>query len=365
VQVPFVSLERQFRDLHDELLAAFERVGASGMYVLGEELERFEAEVAAYCGARYALGVANGSDALFLILKALGVGPGHEVITCPNSFIASAWVIVAAGARPVFVDAAEDSNIDVRRIDAAVTPRTRALIAVHLTGRPVEMDAVNAIAGKHAFAVIEDAAQAIGARYKGRRVGSLATAGGFSLHPLKNLGVYGDGGLVTTNDRAIYERVLKLRNHGLRSRDECETWGYNSRLDPLQAAFASVKLKRLDPWNARCREIAARYRDGLADVVWVPRDRAHEEPVYHNFIIRSEQRDRLIEHLARCGVGTRIHYPIPIHLQECARHLGHREGDYPEAERQARTILSLPIFPELTEPEIAHVIGSVRSFFHS
>jgi len=364
MQVPFVSLERQFHDLHDELLAAFERVGASGMYVLGEELERFEAEAAAYCGARYALGVANGSDALFLILKALGVGPGDEVITCPNSFIASAWVIVAAGARPVFVDAAEDSNIDVHRIDAAVTPRTRALIAVHLTGRPADMDAVNAIAGKHGLAVVEDAAQAIGARYKGRRVGSLATAGGFSLHPLKNLGVYGDGGLVTTNDRAVYERVLKLRNHGLRNRDECETWGYNSRLDPLQAAFASVKLKRLDSWNARCREIAARYRDGLAGVVWVPRDRAHEEPVYHTFIIRSEQRDRLIEHLTRCGVGTRVHYPIPIHLQECARHLGHREGDYPEAERQARTILSLPIFPELTEPEVAHVIGSVRSFFH-
>lgn len=364
MQVPFVSLGRQFRDLHDELVAAFERVGESGMYILGEELERFEAEAAAYCGTRYALGVANGSDALFLALKALGVGPGDEVITCPNSFIASAWVIVAARAKPVFVDAAEDFNIDVQRIEAAITPRTRALIPVHLTGRPADMDAVNALARKHRLAVIEDAAQAIGARYKGRRVGSLGTAAGFSLHPLKNLGVLGDGGLVTTDDSAVYERIVKLRNHGLRNRDECEMWGFNSRLDPLQAAFASVKLKHLDAWNNRCRAIASRYRDGLADLVRVPRDQSYEEPVYHNFIVRLERRDQLIEHLGKCGVGSRVHYPIPIHLQQCARQLGYGQGDFPEAEAQARSIVSLPIYPELTEPEIAHVIASVQAFFH-
>lgn len=363
MDVPFVGLQRQFHALHDELAAAFERVGASGMYIMGEELERFEAQAAAYCGTRHALGVANGSDALFLVLKALGIGPGDEVITCPNSFIATAWVIVAAGAKPVFVDAAEDYNLDVAKLESAISSRTRAIIPVHLTGRPADMDAINAIAARRGLAVLEDAAQAIGARYRGRRVGSLGTAAGFSLHPLKNLGVYGDGGLITTDDSALHERLAKLRNHGLRNRDECQVWGFNSRLDPLQAAFAAVKLPRLDGWNERCRQIAAQYREALQECVWVPRDRPHEEPVYHNFVIQLERRDALIEHLNARGVGSRIHYPIPIHLQECASQLGYRKGDFPVAERHARTILSLPIYPELTQPEIEHVIGSVRSFF--
>ena len=363
MHVPFVSLNRQFRELRDELVSAFDRVGNSGMYIMGEELERFESEVAAFCGTRYAIGVANGSDALFLALKALGIGPGDEVITCPNSFIASAWVIVAAGAKPVLADARDDYNIDPVAVAAAITPRTRAIIPVHLTGRPAAMDEINAIASKHGIAVVEDAAQAIGARYRGRRVGSLGTAAGFSLHPLKNLGVYGDGGVVTTGDRAVYDRIRLLRNHGLRNRDECEVWGYNSRLDPLQAAFASLKLKHLDSWNARCREIATCYREGLADLVWVPHDRLEEEPVYHNFIIRLERRDALIEHLTKRGVGSRVHYPIPIHLQECARTLGYREGDFPVAELQAKSILSLPIYPELEMREIEYVIRSVRGFF--
>lgn len=362
MQVPFVSLDRQYRELREELVAAFDRVGTSGMYIMGPELERFEAEAAAFCGTRYALGVADGSAALFLSLKALDIGPGDEVITCPNSFIASAWVIVAAGAKPVFADAGEDYNIDAAAVEAAITPRTRAIIPVHLTGRPAAMDEINALAAGRGIAVVEDAAQAIGARYKGRRVGSLGTVGAFSLHPLKNLGIYGDGGLIATNDQAVRDRVAMLRNHGLRNRDECEIWGYNSRLDPLQAAFASVKLKRLDGWNARCREIASRYRQGLKDVVWVPRDAPGEEPVYHNFIIQLEQRDAMIEHLTKRGVGSRIHYPIPIHLQECARSLGHQRGDFPVAERQATRILSLPIYPELSDAEISYVIEAVRSF---
>src|SRR6267142_4806801 len=259
-QVPFVSLDRQYLDLRDELHEALDRVGRSGMYIMGEELERFEAEAAAFCGTRHALGVANGSDALFLILKALDIGPGDEVITCPNSFIATAWVIIAAGARPVFVDVTEDYNIDPTLLERAITPRTKAIIPVHLTGRPADMDRVNDIARRRRIAVVEDAAQAIGARYKGRRVGSLGTAASFSLHPIKNLGIMGDGGIVTTDSRDIYERISKLRNHGLRNRDECEIWGYNSRLDPLQAGFASIKLKRLDAWNQRCREIASRSR---------------------------------------------------------------------------------------------------------
>lgn len=363
MQVPFVSLDRQYRGLRDELVAEFDRIGTSGMYIMGEALDRFEKEAAAFCGTRYALGVANGSDALFLVLKALGIGPGDEVITCPNSFIASAWVVVAAGATPVFADAAGDYNIDPAKLAAAITSRTKAIIPVHLTGRPADMDAINEVAARQSIPVIEDAAQAIGARYKGRRVGSLGLAGGFSLHPLKNLGVIGDGGMITTDDAALYDKMNKLRNHGLRNRDECEIWGYNSRLDALQAGIASIKLKHLDAWNKRCREIAGRYREGLKEFVWVPTDKPYEDPVYHNFVIQLPERDRMIDHLAKLGVGSRIHYPIPIHLQECARSLGYKEGDFPVAERQAKTILSLPIYPELTDDEIGYVIDCVGRFY--
>ena len=363
MHVPFVSLERQYLALREQLIAEFDRVGKSGMYIMGETLARFEAEAAEFCETHYALGVANGSDALFLALKALGIGPGDEVVTCPNSFIATAWVIVAAGAKPVFVDVTPDYNVDVARLEAALTPRVKAVIPVHLTGRPADMDAVNALAASHRFAVVEDAAQAIGARYRGRRVGSLGTVAGFSLHPLKNLAVMGDGGLVTTSDRVIYERIVKLRNHGLRNRDECEIWGYNSRLDPLQAGIASIKLRHLEQWNRRCREIAARYSEALSGVVWVPRDQAHEECVYHNFVIQLDDRDRLMAHLERRGVGSRIHYPIPIHMQECARPLGYRAGDFPVTEALSKRMVSLPIYPELTEAEIEHVVRSVLSFF--
>lgn len=363
MQVPFVSLDRQYRNLREELIAEFDRIGQSGTYILGDTLERFEREVATFCDTRYALGVASGSDALFLSLKALGVGCGDEVITCPNSFIATTWAIVATGARPVFVDAADDYNIDVNQIEAAITSRTRAIIPVHLTGRPVDMDRVNEIARQRRIDVIEDAAQAIGARYKGRRVGSLGDAAGFSLHPLKNLGVLGDGGLVTTSNVKLYEKITKLRSHGLRNRDQCEVWGYNSRLDPLQAGIASTKLSYLERWNRRCRDIASSYRDGLKEIVWVPQDRDWEECVYHNFVIRLDDRDRMIQHLADCGIGTRVHYPIPIHLQECARTLGYKLGDFPVAERQAQTMLSLPIYPELTDEEVWYVVKSIKSFF--
>ena len=349
--------------MRDQLMAEFDRIGTSGVYILGETLERFEVEAAAYCGVPHAHGDANGSDAHFLNLKALGIGPGDEVITCPNSFVATAWVIVAAGARPVFVDVTEDYNIDPALLERAITPRTKAVIPVHLTGRPAEMDSVNDIARRKGIAVIEDAAQAIGARYKGRRVGSLGIAAGFSLHPIKNLGVMGDGGFVTTIDRSLHERIHKLRNHGLRNRDECEFWGYNSRLDPLQAAVAILKIRRVDGWNERCRQIASRYRSGLKDLVWVPHDRAHEEPVYHNFIIQVEHREDLVRHLASRGVDSRVHYPIPIHLQQCAKDLAYGKGDFPVTEGLAQRILSLPIYPELTDAEIEYVIASVRSFF--
>jgi dTDP-4-amino-4,6-dideoxygalactose transaminase len=361
--IPFVDLARQFHSMESQLTQAFLAVGRSGGYIMGERLESFERKVAEFLDVRYVLGVADGSDALFLVLKALEVGPGDEVITATNSFIASAWVIAAAGATPVLVDVCEDFNIDPAKVEAAITPRTKGIIPVHLTGRPAAMDEINAIAVRHSLFVLEDAAQAIGARYRGKRVGGLGTAAGFSLHPLKNLGVYGDGGFITTNDGALDAKLRKLRNHGLRNRDECEMWGFNSRLDTMQAAFAEIKLERLDGWNARCREIAKAYAKGLSAYVQVPVDQAWEECVYHNFVIRTDRRDALVAHLKERGVDTRVHYPIPIHLQESAKSLRYKPGEFLNAERYAKTMISLPIYPELTPAEVGYVVRTVISFF--
>jgi dTDP-4-amino-4,6-dideoxygalactose transaminase len=362
MKVPFVSLERQYVELRNELMAEFDRVGRSGIYIMGETLELFEREAADFCGTRFAVGLANGSDALFLALKALGIGPGDEVITCPNSFIATAWTIVAAGATPIFVDSKDDYNIDPDKILKSITTKTRAIMPIHLTGRVADMDAINSIAEKHGLSVIEDAAQALGAEYKNKRAGSLGAIGCFSLHPLKNLGVYGDGGLLTTDREDIYREILKLRNHGLINRDECELWGYNSRLDSLQAAFASIKLRRLNQWNSRYREIATYYRDSLSRYVWVPCDQPYEMPVYHNFVIRTPKRDSLRIFLDQHGVETRIHYPIPIHLQRAAQAMGHKKGDFPVVESQIETMLSLPIYPELRDDEMRHVVETIKSF---
>ena len=363
ITIPFVDLARQFRSIEPALTQEFLSVGRSGGYIMGERLESFERKAADFLGVSHVLGVADGSDALFLVLKALGIGPGDEVITAANSFIASAWVIVAAGARPVFADVLDDLNIDPESVRRAITPRTRAIIPVHLTGRPAAMNELNQIATDHGIYVVEDAAQAIGARYHGKRVGSLGIAAGFSLHPLKNLGVYGDGGLIATDDGALASTLRKLRNHGLRNRDECEIWGYNSRLDTMQAAFAEVKLALLDGWNERCSQSAESYRSGLADYVQVPQDQPWEECVYHNFVIRTDSRDELMEHLKACGVDTRVHYPIPIHMQDAARDLGYKLGDFPNAEKFAKTMISLPIYPELEDAEVEWVISSVKSYF--
>jgi dTDP-4-amino-4,6-dideoxygalactose transaminase len=366
LNVPFVSIGRQYKFLRDELTQAFDEIGSSGIYIMGDVLEDFENEIATYCQTKYALGLANGSDALFLSLKAMGIGEGDEVITCPNSFIASAWVIESTKAKTVFVDCAEDYNIDVKKLEQAITNNTKAIIPVHLTGRPAQMDSINLIAEKYNLYVLEDAAQAIGAKYKGKRVGSLADAGAFSLHPLKNLGVMGDGGVFTTDNKELYETVKKLRNHGLKNRDECELWGFNSRLDSLQAKLASIKLKHLDNWNDRFREIANIYRNGLKHLVITPSDTGDEECVYHNFVIRVAQnhRDKLMQFLLSRGVETKIHYPIPIHLQECAANLHYTNGDFPLAERYALEMISLPIYPELTNEEVDKVITSIRIFFN-
>lgn len=365
IKVPFVSLERQYLPLKDEFLHAFDEICSSGQYIMGDALDVFESEIAQYCETDYALGLANGSDALFLALKAMNIGYGDEVITCPNSFIASAWVIEATKARTVFVDCDYDFNIDTNKIEEAINDKTRAIIPIHLTGRPAKMDEINEIACKYNLQVIEDSAQAIGARYKGKRVGALGDAAGFSLHPLKNLGIIGDGGFFTTNDKSLYEKVKKLRNHGLKNRDECEMWGFNSRLDSLQAKLASIKLRHLDSWNERFRAIASTYRDNLNDIVITPKDSIDEESVYHNFVIRvdKEIRNNLMEYLLTKGVETKVHYPIPIHLQECAFNLDYKNGDFPNAENFALEMISLPIYPELNEEELNYVISSIKEYF--
>lgn len=361
--IPFVNLGRQFRSLEKEFEEVFLDIGRSGTYIMGEHLENFENDAAAFCNVKHCIGVGNGSDALFLVLKAMGIGPGDEVITAANSFIATVWVIVATGAKPVLVDVGEDFNIDPDCMEAALTFKTKAVIPVHLTGRPAAMDEVNAIALSKNLIVLEDAAQAIGAKYKGRPVGSLGDAAGFSLHPLKNLGVYGDGGLITTNDSELDRALRKLRNHGLRNRDECEVWGFNSRLDAMQAAFASIKLKRLNGWNSRCLEIAEFYRNALKNIVQVPVDKPFEHCVYHNFVVCTDRRDKLMSYMSLRGVDTRVHYPIPIHLQEAALSLGYGLGDFPNAEKFAKSMISLPIYPELTNDEVDYVVSVIQSFF--
>lgn len=360
--VRFVDLGRQYLRLRTEILEKFDEISRSGDYILSREGAAFEQEFADYCGVPHAIGVGNGSDALLLSLLALGVGPGDEVVTVPNSFVASAWVIARTGARIVFCDTGEDMNMDPARLREAVTPKTKAVLPVHLTGRVADMDAILKVAREFNLRVVEDAAQAVGARRNGRRAGAFGDCAGFSLHPLKNLHVHGDGGVITTPDPDICAFLKKSRNHGLRNRDECEFWGMNSRLDEVQAAIARIKLPRLDEWNERFRTLAGRYRLGLEGVAGIPGEESGEEPVYHRFMIRHEQRDALQAHLAARGVETKVNYPIPLHLQPAAAGLGYREGDFPVAERLARTILSLPLYPELEEDDVDYVIETIKDF---
>ncbi len=362
--VPYVDMARETAPLLDELRHAADRVLRSGLYILGEEVTAFEAEFAAYCGAGHAVGVGNGTDALTLALRAVGVKAGDDVLTAANSFTASAACAAALGARPVFADVGEDMNLDPQRLSDAITPRTRAIVAVHLTGRPADMDGILAVADASGIPVVEDAAQAAGAIYKGRRVGTFGKAAAFSLHPNKTLGAFGDAGILVTDDSDIHAFLLRARNHGL-GEGGCTFWSVNSRLDPLQAALLRVKLPHLDEWNARRRDIARLYREAIASTVTTPTEHPHEQPVYHTFIIRSDHREALSRHLARCGVETRIHYPVPLHAQPAAfraPEAGVPPGGLPMTERLAREILSLPIFVTMTRGEIDHVIGAIREF---
>lgn len=363
--VPYVNLALQHRDLKPRLLAAVERVLDHGNFILGPEVSAFEERFAAYCGARYAIGVDNGTSALFLVLRSLGIGPGDEVITATNSFLASASAVALVGARPVLVDVRDDFNIDPERVEAAITPRTRAIIPVHLTGRPADMDAILDIAQRRGLHVVEDCAQAVGAAYRGQRVGSFGVAGCFSLHPLKTLNAIGDGGVITTNDPDLYATLRKARNHGLRNRDECEFWSYNCRLDTIQAAILLVKMDYLEEWTSARRANAAFYQAQLRDVVRVPEDKPHEYAVYHTFIIQAERRDELQKYLLSRGVDTKVHYPIPIHMQDAAKGLAYETRNFPTAEHQMLQILSLPIYPELTPTQRELIVDVVQEFYQA
>ena len=366
--VPFVDLQAQYRSIRAEVDAAVQRVLDTSAFILGREVEAFERAFAGYVGARECVGVSNGTAAIQLALQACGVGPGDEVIVPANTFFATAEAVSTAGATPVFVDCTPDTcNIDPGQIEAAVTPRTRAVIPVHLYGQPADLDPIFAAAGRHGLLVIEDAAQAHGARYKGRRVGALGRAGCFSFYPGKNLGAYGEGGAVVTDDPAVARRLRMLRDHGSEVKYRHELVGYNSRHEGIQGAVLGVKLKHLDEWNALRRAHAARYRELLAPLadsgaLSLPFEAEYAEHVYHLFVVQTGARDSLQRHLSAAGVQTGIHYPVPVHLQPAYAPLGHREGDFPNAERQARRVLSLPMYAELSEPRLRYVADAVADF---
>lgn len=361
--IPFLDLRAGYDELRPDIDAAISRVLDSGMYILGEEVAAFEREYAAYCGCKHAIGVANGLDALHLALRAMGVGPGDEVIVPSNTYIATWLAVSQCGATPVPVEAVEGTgNLDPALIEAAITSRTKAILPVHLYGQSADLDPILAIAAKHGLRVLEDGAQAQGARYKGRRIGGHGDAVAWSFYPGKNLGAYGDAGAITTNDDALAEQLRALRNYGSRVKYVNDVQGWNSRLDPLQAAVLRVKLVHLDDWNARRRAIAARYLDGLRDAgVALPEVPDWAEPAWHLFVVRSERRDALQAHLGEAGIGTLIHYPLPPHRQQAYAELGFSADAFPIANRLADQLLSLPIGPHQPEAATAAVIDAVRA----
>src|ERR1700726_1200209 len=363
-QVPFVDLGAQYRTIAAEINEATSRIIQEADFILGREVRLFEEEFAAFCEVQYAVGVDSGTSALELALRAYDIGPGDEVITAANSFIASALAISHAGATPVLVDVDPFTyTIEVAAIERAITSRTKAIIPVHLYGHPADMDPIVHLAQRHGLVVIEDACQAHGARYKGKRAGSLGHAAAFSFYPGKNLGAYGDAGVVVTSDDAVAKRLGMLRNYGQKEKYQHMFRGYNRRLDTLQAAVLRIKLKHLEEWNDARRQHAKSYgrllgQSGIA----VPRAAAHCESVWHLYVIQIDQRDALKEHLAGRGIGVGIHYPIPIHLQPAYRDLGYRPGDFPVTEDYARRILSLPMYAELTPEIIGRVAETLSEF---
>lgn len=364
--VPLLDLNVQFAAIEEELRAAMERVLVSQHFILGPEVEALEQEVASYSQCAYGIGVSSGTDALLAALMALEIGPGDEVITTPYTFFATAGCIVRLGARPVFVDIDPDSyNIDPAAIEAAITRRTKAILPVHLFGQMAEMEPIMEIAARHGLAVIEDAAQAIGAEYQGRRAGSIGHLGCFSFFPSKNLGGFGDGGMVVCNDPALADRMRLLRGHGARPKYHHQIVGGNFRLDALQAAVLRVKLRYLDDWTAGRQRNAARYRQMFTtagvEAIGLPVDRGVGRHIYNQFVIRLAQRDGLVAHLKARQIGHEVYYPVPMHVQECFVSLGYRAGDFPASEAAARETVAIPIYPELTETQQQFVVNTIAA----
>lgn len=361
--IPFVNFTKRYANDRDEILKAVDEVFSSGSYILGQYVEEFEKAIANYLSCKHVLGVANGTDAIILCLKAFNIGPGDEVIMPVNSFIASGGAVAAVGATPVFCDITDDLNIDTNQLAGLITNNTKAILPVHLTGKPASMQPIMDIAKEFNLKVIEDAAQSIGASYKNNKAGTIGNAGCFSLHPLKNLFVYGDGGLITTNDTELYNKLLLLRNHGLKDRDTCECWGLNSRLDSIQAKLGVIGLNHLEEWTKIRRSNAKQYQEGLSNIVTTPNDQEECFSVYHNFVIQTPKRDALMAFLSSHNIESKVHYPVPMHLQPAAKSLGYKKGDFPVAERMQQEMLSLPIHTDLTTGEIAYIIDKIILFF--
>jgi len=363
--VPYSYLDRQFSDI-DAYLDDIRQVVQAGDFTLGAAVERFEEQFAALTGLPHAVGVGSGTDALILPLRALGIGPGDEVITPPNTFVASVAAIVMVGAKPVFVDNNDEYTIDVNQLDAAITPRTKAVLPVHLTGNPADMPAITHICERRNLAIVEDAAQAILAAIDGKHVGSWGAAAGFSLHPLKNLNVWGDGGVVVTRSAAMRDKLRLLRNHGMATREDIHIWGANSRLDSVQAVVALRLMSQVRDITDRRIANARRYDRSFADmsdVITIPRRRPNVCQVFHTYVILVSERDRLLQRLLERGVRAKVHYPVPLHLQPAASGLGYKPGDFPVCEAHCRSMLTLPVHQHLTSQEIDSVAGEVRRFY--
>jgi len=365
MEVKYLDLYKQFND--DELWGKVKDVFSTCQFIMGPQVEEFEAGFASLCKTPYALGVNSGTDALFLALKALGIGSGDDVITAPNSFIATTGAIVAAGARPVFVDVGPDYNMDVNLIESAIAPQTKAILPVHLTGFPADMPAIMDIARKRNLYVVEDAAQAVSASIHDKPVGSFGDVGCFSLHPLKNLNACGDAGALTTKSKEIYDKIKMLRNHGLKNRDEIDCFGYNSRMDTIQAVVATHGLGKIEEITANRRENARLYDDALAHLapdLLFPEKKNGFNPVYHTYVVKVKNRAELRSHLEKNGVETKVHYPVPNHLQQPCARLGHKKGDFPVCEQQSESIVSLPIHQSLSKDQIFYVSDLIKQFYN-
>lgn len=363
MSIPLVDLKAQYDSIRPDIDAAIQRVIDATAFIMGPEVTAFEQAFAAYCGAKHAIGVSSGTAALFLNLIGYGIGPGDEVITTPFTFFATGEAISQAGARPVFVDIDPHTyNLDPALIEAAITPYTRAIMPVHLYGQPAHMEPINAIAQAHGLKVIEDAAQAHGSRYNGQRAGSLADAACFSFYPSKNLGCYGDGGAVVTDDDKLAERVRLLRDHGRTSKYEHSELGYGHRLDGIQAAILAAKLPHLDAWNGSRRQRAARYAELLADTpIVTPAHLPQTEPVYHCYVVRVPEREAILKQLQAAGIGVGVHYPIPLHLQPAYRHLELERGSYPLSEQAAEQVITLPIYAEMSDEQQDEVVAAIKA----